>query len=216
MSRASLASRITAHSANSSGWDNPERDRGDECANHTQCQWAVDDTNHALMGKETKPDLVAGTGTTEGKPVTVSYLTEQTSHHPPVSAFWVDCPEKGISACGYDQLSAKFTGTSIKVTPGIHNKGIFINLHRWGDEEYQLIHPAAYLCGLLKGMRRLSFLVDQVLTASRLVVRQCRRHVFRVLQEDRAQDSPELCRGGLAGQGAKQGSGRGVQVRRRE
>jgi hypothetical protein len=81
----------------------------------------------------------------------VSYLTEQTSHHPPVSAFYVDCPEKGISARGFDQLSAKFTGTSIKVTAGEHNLGIFITLHKRDDEQYQLTHPAAHLGGLLRG-----------------------------------------------------------------
>lgn len=82
--------------------------------------------------------------------VKVSYLTEQTSHHPPVSAFYLDCPEKSISARGYDQLSAKFTGTSIRVTPGSYNLGIFVNLHKRG-EEYQMTHPAAYLGGLLRG-----------------------------------------------------------------
>lgn len=85
------------------------------------------------------------------KPVTVSYLTEQTSHHPPVSAFYIDCPAKGISARGFDQLSAKFTGTSIRVTPGAHNLGIFVTVHGRGDEEYQLTHPAAQLGGLLRG-----------------------------------------------------------------
>jgi oxysterol-binding protein-related protein 9/10/11 len=84
-------------------------------------------------------------------PIRVSYLTEQTSHHPPVSAFYVDCPEKGISARGFDQLSAKFTGTSIKVTAGEHNLGIFITLHKRDDEQYQLTHPAAHLGGLLRG-----------------------------------------------------------------
>lgn len=84
-------------------------------------------------------------------PVRVSFLTEQTSHHPPVSAFYVDCPEKGISARGFDQLSAKFTGTSIKVTPGEHNLGIFITLAKRDNEQYQLTHPAAHLGGLLRG-----------------------------------------------------------------
>lgn len=81
----------------------------------------------------------------------VSYITEQTSHHPPVSAFYVDCPVKGISASGHDQLSAKFTGTSIKVTPGAHNLGIFITLHKRDNEEYQLTHPTAHLGGLIRG-----------------------------------------------------------------
>jgi len=86
-----------------------------------------------------------------GKKVKVSYLTEQTSHHPPVSAFFVDCPEKGLTARGFDQLSAKFTGTSIKVTPGEHNLGIFITLAKRDNETYQLTHPAAHLGGLLRG-----------------------------------------------------------------
>lgn len=78
-------------------------------------------------------------------------MTEQTSHHPPVSAFFIDCPEKGITARGFDQLSAKFTGTSIKVTPGEHNLGIFITLAKRDNETYQLTHPAAHLGGLLRG-----------------------------------------------------------------
>jgi hypothetical protein len=83
--------------------------------------------------------------------VRVSFLTEQTSHHPPVSAFYVDCPEKGITARGFDQISAKFTGTSIKVTPGEHNLGIFITLAKRDNEQYQLTHPAAHLGGLMRG-----------------------------------------------------------------
>lgn len=94
---------------------------------------------------------VPQTGKTSAAPIRVSYLTEQTSHHPPVSAFWVDCPQKGIYARGFDQISAKFTGTSIKVSPGEHNLGIFITLERRNNETYQLKHPAAHLGGLFRG-----------------------------------------------------------------
>lgn len=83
--------------------------------------------------------------------VRVSYLTEQTSHHPPVSAFHVTCPQKGVTARGFDQISAKFTGTSVKVLPGEHNMGIFITLDKRDGETYQLTHPAAHLGGLLRG-----------------------------------------------------------------
>ncbi|PHH66310.1 hypothetical protein CDD81_7903 [Ophiocordyceps australis] len=72
----------------------------------------------------------------DGHLVRVSYLTEQTSHHPPVSAFYI---------------SAKFTGTSVKVLPGEHNMGIFITLDKRDGETYQLTHPAAHLGGLLRG-----------------------------------------------------------------
>ncbi|TFB06955.1 Oxysterol-binding protein [Trichoderma ghanense] len=86
-----------------------------------------------------------------GKLLRISYLTEQTSHHPPVSAFYVTCPEKGITARGFDQITAKFTGTSVKVLPGEHNMGIFITLEKRDNETYQLTHPAAHLGGLFRG-----------------------------------------------------------------
>lgn len=92
-----------------------------------------------------------GTSTPDAKSVRISYLTEQTSHHPPVSAFHVSCLEKGVSARGFDQITAKFTGTSVKVLPGEHNMGIFITLDKHDGEEYQLTHPAAHLGGILRG-----------------------------------------------------------------
>lgn len=83
-------------------------------------------------------------------------MTEQTSHHPPVSAFHIDCPERGVSARGFDQISAKFTGTSVRVVPGEHNLGIFIKLEKRDNEEYQLTHPAAHLGGILRGALSIS------------------------------------------------------------
>ena len=68
-----------------------------------------------------------------------------------MSAFHIDCPENGVSARGFDQISAKFTGTSVRVAPGEHNLGIFINLQKRENEEYQLTHPDAHLGGILRG-----------------------------------------------------------------
>ncbi|KAL1962793.1 hypothetical protein VTN77DRAFT_9162 [Rasamsonia byssochlamydoides] len=109
----------------------------------------------------TKPPIIpSGGGTTNGAatvingsngPVKVCYLTEQTSHHPPVSAFYIDCPQRGVSARGFDQISARFTGTSIRIGPGEHNHGIFVTLEKRDNEEYQLTHPSAHLGGLLRG-----------------------------------------------------------------
>ncbi|TVY35648.1 Oxysterol-binding protein-like protein [Lachnellula subtilissima] len=106
------------------------------------------------VSSSTLPKLEKSTPISEADsehPVKVSYLTEQTSHHPPVSAFYVDCPERGLTARGFDQISAKFTGTSVRVTPGEHNLGIFITLEKRDNEQYQLTHPAAHLGGLLRG-----------------------------------------------------------------
>jgi hypothetical protein len=41
----------------------------------------------------------------------ITFLTEQVSHHPPISSFFVECKQAGVQLCGVDQLSAKFTGT---------------------------------------------------------------------------------------------------------
>ncbi|OBR16114.1 Oxysterol-binding family protein [Colletotrichum higginsianum IMI 349063] len=92
-----------------------------------------------------------GTSTPDSKLLRISYLTEQTSHHPPVSAFHISCPEKGLSARGFDQITAKFTGTSVRVLPGEHNLGIFVTLEKRGGETYRLTHPAAHLGGILRG-----------------------------------------------------------------
>ncbi|KAL7775378.1 hypothetical protein CFE70_009221 [Pyrenophora teres f. teres 0-1] len=124
--------------------------------NFDQCNWKIEDTHPTLRTPKSAPSSAANSVKGDGKTVTVSYLTEQTSHHPPVSAFYVDCPDKGISARGYDQLSAKFTGTSVRVVAGAHNLGIFINLKNRDNEEYQLTHPAAYLGGILRGSLNVS------------------------------------------------------------
>ncbi|OJJ43346.1 hypothetical protein ASPZODRAFT_136189 [Penicilliopsis zonata CBS 506.65] len=117
-----------------------------------RCTWKVEDPpafdiSSGLTATNSSVN-VAATG--EG-PIKICYLTEQTSHHPPVSAFYIDCPEEGVSARGFDQISAKFTGTSIRVSPGQHNLGIFITLRNRDNEEYQLTHPSAHLGGLLRG-----------------------------------------------------------------
>lgn len=123
-----------------------------------RCTWEVEDSTPSLpisLGQ----DMVNGVSTTKdtaGEMVKICYLTEQTSHHPPVSAFYIDCAERGISARGFDQITAKFTGTSIRVSPGQHNLGIFVNLEKRDNEEYQLTHPSAHLGGLLRGALSIS------------------------------------------------------------
>ncbi|KIV96449.1 hypothetical protein PV10_00319 [Exophiala mesophila] len=121
-----------------------------------RCNWEISDIAPSISQPSKAPpqpsvDPLAPSANSNSNPITVSFLTEQTSHHPPVSAYWYDCPERGVSAKGYDQISAKFTGTSVRVTPGAYNRGIFITLKNRDDEEYQLIHPAAALGGILRG-----------------------------------------------------------------
>ncbi|KAJ9479427.1 putative Oxysterol-binding protein-like protein (putative) [Pseudozyma hubeiensis] len=84
------------------------------------------------------------------------FLTEQVSHHPPISSFFCEAKDAGIQLYGVDQLGAKFTGTSVKVFPGEQNQGIFLRLTdnaKCGaaGEEYQITHPTASINGLLRG-----------------------------------------------------------------
>ncbi|KAL4882328.1 hypothetical protein BJY04DRAFT_227045 [Aspergillus karnatakaensis] len=123
-----------------------------------RCSWEVGSTLPELPLPLNGPSANGVSTVKDGNGNTrrVCFLTEQTSHHPPVSAFYIDCAETGVSARGFDQISAKFTGTSIRVAPGQHNLGIFLNISTRDDEEYQLTHPAAHLGGLLRGALSIS------------------------------------------------------------
>ncbi|KAF5382348.1 hypothetical protein D9757_012713 [Collybiopsis confluens] len=89
----------------------------------------------------------------EDEKLRVVYLTEQISHHPPVSAYYAACPSRHVELLGIDQISAKVAGTSVKVSPGAFNKGMFVNItggHGEG-ERYQVTHPTASVNGILRG-----------------------------------------------------------------
>ncbi|KAK4055438.1 hypothetical protein OIO90_003276 [Microbotryomycetes sp. JL221] len=107
---------------------------------------------------EDLPDLAETSASAEpgqtGKGSTrVVFLNEQTSHHPPISHFMIEArgPLGRVRCYGSDQLSAKFTGTNVKVFPGPHNKGIFICLPDRSNDEYRITHPTAVVAGLLRG-----------------------------------------------------------------
>lgn len=99
------------------------------------------------------------------------FQTEQVSHHPPISSFWIGCPSKGIEGCGIDQISARVAGTSLKVgcfpkcgsqpeltcyiqvLPGSFNKGIFLEIKsgNGAGEAYRITQPVACVNGILRG-----------------------------------------------------------------
>ncbi|KAI8445429.1 hypothetical protein BY996DRAFT_6424099 [Phakopsora pachyrhizi] len=104
----------------------------------------------------------------------VAFLNEQVSHHPPISCFWYKSCKKAsetedfvsvapsVVAHGFDQISAKFTGTSVKIFPGPMNKGIFVQLPNRNKEYHreevadlvfstsQITHPTATISELLR------------------------------------------------------------------
>ncbi|KAK0204248.1 hypothetical protein DFS33DRAFT_1275294 [Desarmillaria ectypa] len=84
----------------------------------------------------------------------IAYVTEQVSHHPPVSAYYASCPDRSLELLGVDQISAKVSAAmTVRVLPGSYNKGMFVKItggHGEG-EQYQVTHPVASVNGLLRG-----------------------------------------------------------------
>ncbi|WVQ81738.1 hypothetical protein IAT38_003863 [Cryptococcus sp. DSM 104549] len=110
--------------------------------------------NRAIPGPGQEVEADPDAGVVDSEKVTVVFLCEQVSHHPPISAAYYYCPEKGIEAYCMDQITAKVSGMSVKVGPGSSNKGIFVRIARDGPgkgEEYQITHPSAAVNGILKG-----------------------------------------------------------------
>ncbi|CAE6463052.1 hypothetical protein ACGC1H_002134 [Rhizoctonia solani] len=101
--------------------------------------------------------------------VRVVFLTEQVSHHPPISSFYITAPERGIEACGVDQISAKVVGTSVRVTPGSSNRGIFIGLTKGpgSGEKYRITHNSANVNGVLRGQFYATMSDSTIITCDR-------------------------------------------------
>ncbi|KAI0694512.1 hypothetical protein BC835DRAFT_1274389 [Cytidiella melzeri] len=106
--------------------------------------------------------------TADGPRVRIAYLTEQVSHHPPVSAFLAICPSRQLEMVGIDQITAKVSGMNVRVAAGSFNKGIFIRGtggHAEG-ETYQVTHPTASVNGILRGNFYITFSDSTTITCS--------------------------------------------------
>lgn len=103
----------------------------------------------------------------EQPPTRVVFLNEQTSHHPPVSCYHIESrgPKGVVQLKGCDHLSAKFTGTTVRVFPGSHNKGLFVDLPERG-ESYHITHPMAAVAGLLLGKPYATILESTTVTCT--------------------------------------------------
>lgn len=117
-------------------------------------------THHEVRSISTVATSVSA-GTSCNKTARVVFLNEQVSHHPPISCFWYESrplagaddhdhsnkPPAHVIAYGVDQISAKFTGTSVKVFSGPMNKGIFVKLPE-RDEEYEVGAQSNSFCNI--------------------------------------------------------------------
>ncbi|KAJ3107307.1 hypothetical protein HDU97_004446 [Phlyctochytrium planicorne] len=109
------------------------------------------DADSASTRSQRSEKTLVNKGKDDRSGIRVNCVTEQILHHPPVSAFYYRCEDKGVVARGVDHVSAKFTGTSIKVGAGDHNAGVYVKLEQRGDEEYNMTYPWASINGWLSG-----------------------------------------------------------------
>lgn len=113
-------------------------------------------------------NLSLSAGGSETDPLRVVYITEQVSHHPPVSAYYAVCPPRAIEMRGIDQISAKISGTTLRVAPGSYNKGIYININGGPGEgeQYHISHPIASVNGILRGSFYITVADSTIITCS--------------------------------------------------
>ncbi|RKP38088.1 oxysterol-binding protein [Dimargaris cristalligena] len=125
------------------------------------CHWLVEDPAKTAATADTNPGR--SSEIPPGK-LRVEYITEQISHHPPVSAYHYRCLERGIHASGLDHICARFTGTSVRVEPGERARGLYLQLDQRDNEAYTVTHPAGNVTGFLRGQLTVQIADQSVVT----------------------------------------------------
>ncbi|CEF67157.1 Oxysterol-binding protein-related protein 9 [Strongyloides ratti] len=98
-----------------------------------RCRWTV--PGMELTGERTTSGPFPGSDKNQ-----LTFIAEQVSHHPPISAFYAEHPGKRISFNGFIWTKSSFLGLSI----GVANIGFgTVTLHDY-DEVYKLTFPSGY------------------------------------------------------------------------
>ncbi|XP_042240494.1 oxysterol-binding protein-related protein 11-like isoform X2 [Homarus americanus] len=108
------------------------------------CSWRIPrDSNTSSENTEASDGKPA-----EGKKssyITIKFSAEQVSHHPPVSAFYFECPEKQLSINAHIWTKSKFMGMSV----GVNLVGDITLVIGNVQESYSLAMPSAYARSIL-------------------------------------------------------------------
>ncbi|XP_078483213.1 oxysterol-binding protein-related protein 11-like isoform X4 [Ciona intestinalis] len=80
-----------------------------------------------------------------GKEHRVQFVAEQVSHHPPISAFYMSCPDKGIKLESSIWTRSKFMNMSV----GVMNVGEGILTLTPHNEVYTMTYPSAFARSIL-------------------------------------------------------------------
>ncbi|OCT60891.1 oxysterol-binding protein-related protein 11 isoform X1 [Xenopus laevis] len=114
------------------------------------CSWRVPKDSLQLSTSSEKPPNTqdqAPHSEDSNKPdcYTIRFVAEQVSHHPPVSGFYAECPERQMCVNTHIWTKSKFMGMSIGVT--MIGEGVLYLLEH--GEEYTFTLPCAYARSIL-------------------------------------------------------------------
>uniref|UniRef100_A0A183BSL3 Oxysterol-binding protein n=1 Tax=Globodera pallida TaxID=36090 RepID=A0A183BSL3_GLOPA len=99
-----------------------------------RCRWTLPDTTPSTTSR-TKGGPFPGSATNQ-----VTFIAEQVSHHPPISAFYVEHPEAGVSCTTHIYTKSSFLGLSI----GVQMIGkATVRIHK-NNETYTATFPNGY------------------------------------------------------------------------
>lgn len=143
------------------GWSSPAVDKpslstvveSNVSAQLSNLSLASTHTGESGSGSTNSPPTSMATTAGNGA-LRVAYLTEQISHHPPISAYVAACPGRHLTLSGIDQISVRvLPSASLRVSSGAMNKGLFVSLDGGpgAGECYQITHPVANVNGVLRG-----------------------------------------------------------------
>ncbi|XP_014007127.2 oxysterol-binding protein-related protein 11 isoform X1 [Salmo salar] len=111
------------------------------------CSWKVPRSGEPAKDAPSLPSPPQGSPTTEGEDGSyqLRFVAEQVSHHPPVSGFYAECPERRMCVNTHVWTKSKFMGMSIGVS--MIGEGCLYLLEH--DEEYMFTLPCAYARSIL-------------------------------------------------------------------
>ncbi|XP_078260295.1 oxysterol-binding protein-related protein 11 isoform X2 [Rhinoraja longicauda] len=113
-------------------WNVPRNTSGKSCGSSSQNCWQTTECSGGSEGRGQADYLLR-------------FVSEQVSHHPPVSGFYVECEEKNMCANTHVWTKSKFMGMSIGVV--MIGEGLLCLLDH--GEEYTFTLPCAYARSIL-------------------------------------------------------------------
>lgn len=104
------------------------------------CSWRIAHKDAPAQEGDDTSNCKPKEGKKKSPYITIRYVAEQVSHHPPVSAFFIECPEKQLSINAHIWTKSKFMGMSI----GVNLVGDITLVIGSVRESYSLGMPSAY------------------------------------------------------------------------